>query len=75
MSTKRGRVQSSELESGDTCVVRAVAPLGELQNYANELKSMTGGAGNYTMDFSHDEKTLPQVQAAVIAAYKPKHED
>lgn len=75
MSTKRGRVQSSELESGDTCVVRAVAPLGELQNYANELKSMTGGAGNFTMDFSHDEKTPPQVQTAVIAAYKPRHED
>jgi len=75
LSTKRGRVQSSEVLPGDICLVRAQAPLGELQNYSNELKSMTGGAGAYTMDYSHDERTPAPVQAAVIAAYKPKLED
>jgi elongation factor G len=45
MSTKRGRVQDTEMLGSDTCVIRATAPLGEVQNYANELKSMTGGAG------------------------------
>src|SRR6185295_10986272 len=43
MSTKRGRVQDSLLIGADTCMVRAVAPLSELQNYSNELKSMTAG--------------------------------
>jgi elongation factor G len=57
-------------------MVKAIAPLSELQNYANELKSMTGGAGNFTMDYSHDERTPPQVQQQVIAAFKPhQHED
>ncbi len=74
LSTKRGRVQSSDVVGNDTCVVRAVAPLGELQNYANELKSMTGGAGSFTMDYSHDERTPPQIQAAVVAAFKPHEE-
>lgn len=74
LSTKRGRVQDSEVQSGDSCLVRAVAPLGELQNYANELKSMTGGAGSYSMEYSHDEATPPQVQASVIAAFKPQEE-
>jgi elongation factor G len=74
LSTKRGRVQSSDVLAGDVCVVRAVAPLGEIQNYANELKSMTGGAGTFSMDYSHDERTPPQIQAAVIAAYKPREE-
>jgi elongation factor G len=74
LSTKRGRVQDSLVQSGDSCLVRAVAPLGELQNYANELKSMTGGAGTFSMEYSHDEHTPPQVQAAVVAAYKP-HDD
>lgn len=74
LSTKRGRVQDSEVQSGDTCIVRAVAPLGELSNYANELKSMTGGAGSFSMDYSHDEQTPPQVQAAVVAAFKPQEE-
>jgi len=74
LSTKRGRVQDSEIQSGDTCLVRAVAPLGELANYANELKSMTGGAGNFSLEYSHDEAAPPQVQAAVIAAFKPQEE-
>jgi elongation factor G len=74
LSTKRGRVQSSDVVTGDTCVVRAVAPASELQNYANELKSMTGGAGAYSMEYSHDERTPSHIQQAVIAAYKPKAE-
>jgi elongation factor G len=74
ISTKRGRVQSTDMLSSDVCVVRAEAPLSELQNYSNELKSMTGGAGSFSMDYSHSERTPPQIQAAVIAAYKPKAE-
>lgn len=75
LSTKRGRVQDSQVAPGDTCIVKAIAPLAELQNYANELKSMTGGAGSYSMDYSHDEPTPPQIQSAVIAAFKPKAEE
>ena len=54
--------------------MRAVATLGELNNYANELKSRTGGAGSFSMEYRHDEHTPPQVQAAVVAAYKPHEE-
>ncbi len=74
LSTKRGRVQDSMVE-GAVCTVRAVAPLGMLQNYANELKSMTHGAGSYVMDYSHDERTPPNVQAEVVAAYDPHGDD
>ncbi|MEY3232218.1 MAG: hypothetical protein RL689_2307, partial [Planctomycetota bacterium] len=74
LSTKRGRVQGTDVVGSDQCVVRAVAPLSELQNYAGELKSITGGAGSFSMEYSHDERTPPQVQAAVIAAYKPQAE-
>ncbi|MEO1008559.1 MAG: elongation factor G [Planctomycetota bacterium] len=70
LSTRRGRVQDSAVD-GDSCMVRAIAPLGALQNYANELKSMTHGAGSYMMDYSHDERTPPNVQAEVVAAYNP----
>jgi elongation factor G len=75
LSTKRGRVQNSEVLPGDVCLVKAVAPMGEVQNYSNELKSMTGGAGTYSMEYSHDERTPAHVQAAVVAAYKPRHEE
>lgn len=75
LSTKRGRVQDTSMMGADTCVVKAVAPVGELQNYANELKSMTAGQASYTMDYSHDEHTPPQIQAEVVAAFKPKHDE
>lgn len=75
LSTKRGRVQDTQMVSADTVTIKAIAPLGELRNYSNELKSITGGAGSFTMDYSHDEQTPPHIQSEVIAAYKPKDED
>jgi elongation factor G len=75
LSTKRGRVIDTVMDGAGGCVVRASAPLGEVQNYSNELKSMTGGAGSFTMDYSHDEPTPPHIQEAVVAAYKPHEED
>jgi elongation factor G len=69
LSTKRGRVQDTAMVGADTVVVRAEAPLSELQNYSNLLKSMTGGAGSFTMDFSHTEQTPPSVQHEVVAAF------
>jgi elongation factor G len=34
-------------------VVSGQAPLKELQSYHSRLKSLTGGDGSFTMDFSH----------------------
>jgi len=70
LSGKRGRVQATEMVGADTCVIKAIAPLGELQSYSNQLKSMTGGSGSYTMDYSHDEPTPAHIQQEVMAAFK-----
>ncbi len=75
MSTKRGRVQDTQVVTGDLCVVTAVAPLGELQNYTNELKSLTGGSGSYAMEYSHDEPTPGNIQQQLVEAFKPHHEE
>lgn len=75
MSTKRGRVQDTEMLGSDTCIIRATAPLGEVQNYSNELKSMTGGSGSFVMTYSHDERTPPHVQQDVINDFKPQDEE
>jgi len=71
LSGKRGRILGTDMLPGNQAVVVAEAPLAEVMSYANQLKSMTGGTGSYAMEYSHDEKTPPQVQQAVIAAYKP----
>jgi elongation factor G len=39
----------------DAGIIRAKVPLAELYQYSAALKSITKGAGTYTMDFSHYE--------------------
>ena len=75
MSGRRGRIQGTEMLAGDQAVIRAEAPLSELMSYASQLKSITGGAGSYAMEYSHDERTPPNVQAEVVKAFKPKDDD
>ncbi len=74
VSGKRGRIEGTDME-GDQCVVTAIAPLGELATFGNELKSLTAGAGSYEMEFSHYDRTPPAVQQQVMAAFKPKDEE
>jgi elongation factor G len=75
LSTKRGRVQDTRMLPGDLCTVVAQAPASELQNFSTELKSITGGAGSYTMEYSHDENTPPHIQQEVIAAFDGHGDD
>ncbi|MBL0921769.1 MAG: elongation factor G [Phycisphaerales bacterium] len=72
---KRGRIQTTDMAPGDMCVIRATAPLSEMMNYSGQLKSMTAGLGSFVMDYSHDEVAPADVQAAVVAAYKPHPEE
>ncbi|MCC5822236.1 MAG: elongation factor G [Phycisphaerales bacterium] len=75
LSTKRGRVQDTRILPGDMCTVVAQAPLSELQTFSNELKSMTAGAGSYTMEYSHDENTPPHIQQQVISEFAGHADD
>lgn len=68
---KRGRIQATDVGAGDTCVIRATAPLSELMQYSSQIKSMTGGAGSFVMEYSHDEQAPSNIQAEVVAAFKP----
>ncbi len=75
LSGKRGRIHGTDMLPGNIAVVTAEAPLAELTMYSSQLKSMSAGAGSYSMEYSHDERTPPNVQQAVIAAFKPHHDD
>ncbi|HMO26933.1 MAG TPA: elongation factor G, partial [Tepidisphaeraceae bacterium] len=75
LSGKRGRIQSTDILPGGLAMVRAEAPLSEVLQYQNQLKSVTGGQGSFSMDFSHYEPAPPYVQQQIIAEYKPAHSD
>lgn len=75
LSGRRGRIQGTDMLPGNQAVVMAEAPLSEVMAYSSQLKSITAGAGSYAMEYSHDEKTPPNVQAEVVKAFKPKDDE
>ncbi len=75
LSGKRGRILGTDTLPGGMATMHAEVPLSEVMNYASQLKSMTAGVGTYVMEYSHDEPTPPDIQAKVIAAFKPKDDD
>ncbi len=66
LSSRRGRVQSSEAK-GSTQVIQAQVPMSEMLEYASQLTSMTGGQGEFHMEFSHYDESPSHVREKVIA--------
>lgn len=75
LSSKRARINGTDSVRGGEILVKAQVPLSELEGYAAELKSVTAGRGRYSLDFSHYEPVPAQVQAKLMDAYKPRHEE
>ncbi|MGQ9887128.1 MAG: elongation factor G [Aggregatilineales bacterium] len=73
LNSRRGRVQGMDTEAGRS-VVSAQVPLAEMLRYGNDLRSMTGGRGIYTLTFSHYEQVPAHLAQAVIDANKAKAE-
>jgi elongation factor G len=69
LNTRRGRVQGMETE-GSKSIISAQAPLAEMMRYGNDLRSISGGRGIYTMEFSHYENVPSHVAAGIISQYK-----
>ncbi len=66
LNTRRGRVQGMDT-IGFKSVVTAEVPLAEMLRYGNDLRSMTGGRGIYTMDFNRYDRVPSYVQDDIIA--------
>ena len=75
ISGKRGQVLDTDMLPGEACHIHAKVPLAEMANFTSELKSITGGQGAFSMDYSHDSPAPPNVQATIVAAHKHEDED
>ena len=75
LSGKRGRVGGANAVGAGMVIVSGQVPLAELGNYQSELKSVTGGAGSYTMHFSHYDPVPAPMQDKLVAAFRPSAED
>ncbi len=66
LSGRRGRIQGMAVE-GDQQIISAQVPLAEVANYSTQLRSITGGEGSYTMEFSHYEAVPGKIQEVIVA--------
>lgn len=71
LSSRRGKVQGMEVE-GSFQVIKAQVPAKELYRYSSTLRSLTGGRGVHTEDFSHYEEMPRDAETKLVEEYK-KH--
>jgi len=66
LSGRRGRIQGMD-SAGDQQVIKATVPLSAISNYSTQLRSITGGEGSYSLEFSHYEPVPPALQETIVA--------
>ncbi|MCD6224023.1 MAG: elongation factor G [Deltaproteobacteria bacterium] len=74
MNGRRGRVLGMDTK-GKNQVINANVPLSEFLTYAPDLRSMTGGRGMFTMDFSHYDEVPAQIAEKVIEEINKEKEE
>ena len=71
LSSKRGRIENMG-ERGQAKVVTAFVPLALMFGYATQLRSMTQGRGNYTMEFDHYQEVPKNIADEIIGEKEKK---
>jgi elongation factor G len=73
LNSRRGKIAGMDA-GGDVTTVRAQVPMAEMLNYEPHLRSMSGGRGSYSMEFSHYEE-LPAMMAEKVVAEAKKEKE
>ena len=66
LNSRRGQIQGTDTR-GNAQVIEALVPLANMFGYVNQLRSMTQGRAQYTMQFSHYEEVPSNVAEEVKA--------
>jgi elongation factor G len=69
LNSRRGRVMGMDSEAKNE-VINAQVPMAEIQKYAADLTSFTGGRGSFTVSFSHYEEVPGQLAEKIIETAK-----
>lgn len=75
LAGRRARISGTESLRGGLVTVQADIPLSSLSDYHTELKSLTQGAGSFTMEFSHYDPVPSDVQRQLVDAHKPQNQE
>lgn len=65
LNSRRGRILGMDSRKGAQ-IISAEVPLGEMFGYATQLRSMTKGRANYSMEFEVYREVPKQIQDAIV---------
>ena len=66
LNSRRARINDTSNE-GDMSVIKAKVPLSEVVSYSTQLRSITGGEGMYSMEFSNYDVVPAHIQGQIVA--------
>ena len=74
LNRRRGMIQSQDTASGGIRI-KAQAPLSEMFGYIGDLRTMTSGRGQFSMEFEHYAACPKNISEKVIADAKEREEE
>jgi elongation factor G len=66
LNSRRGRPLGMEPSGGGMTEVKAEVPMSEMLSYAPDLRSITGGQGEYTMEFLRYEEVPAHLASKIV---------
>lgn len=70
MNSRRGRIMGMEPQDDGTQVIKAQVPQAEMYKYSVDLRSMTQGRGEFSMEYSHYEEVPANIAEKIIEEQK-----
>mmetsp|Transcript_22983 Transcript_22983/g.41120 ORF Transcript_22983/g.41120 Transcript_22983/m.41120 type:complete len:760 (+) Transcript_22983:128-2407(+) len=70
LNGREGSIQSTQAVSGDTSLVQAIVPLRRMFGYSSELRSVTQGQGEFSMEFKEYSQMPQQKQEELMTEYR-----
>jgi elongation factor G len=65
LNSRRGKVLGMD-SKGKNQIIKANVPIAEFLTYAPDLRSMTGGRGMFSMEFSHYDEVPAQIAQKLV---------
>jgi elongation factor G len=75
LATRRGQINGTDIVSSGVSAIKGIAPMAELNDFHSRLKSLTGGTGSYSIEFSHYQAVPANVQKEIVSQFKPVAEE
>jgi len=74
LNRRRGRITGMDA-LGDIQIIRATVPLAEVITYSTELRSITGGEGDFSIEPSHSDVVPAHTAQQIVAKHKKADEE